>query len=175
MPRSNPSCLTLAAIVVTGLAQPAHAQKPDSTLLRPTDVIVKIQKDPDASYNSIYVARGVSTKCGLADYGYPHRMHSFAVMFPDSTNLIQVTSVNFDTDSLMSGDSTGTFYLSVGIRVGQTGTPPNYVIRANEPARGEPGIAKLTRLAGGRDSLHIFGVATKGRKVEVEMWLVCQP
>jgi hypothetical protein len=157
------------------MAQPAQAQKPDSTMLRPTAVTVKIAKDPDTGYNGGYVAQGVSTKCGLADYGYPHRTHSFAVMFPDSTNPIAVTSVNFDTDSLMSADSTTSFYLSVGIRVGQTGTPPAYVVRANEPARGEPGTARLTRLSGGRDSLHVVGVATKGRKVDVEMWLVCNP
>ncbi len=112
---------------------------------------------------------GVSTKCGLADYGYPHRRHSFAVLFPDNLATIAVTSVNFDADSLMSGDSTGTFDRSVGIRVGQTGTPPDYVIRAKEVRLGEPGMATRTTLPGGADSLHVVGVATKGTKLDVEL------
>jgi hypothetical protein len=175
MPHPIPCRIMLATILAAGLVRPALAQKPDSTLVRPTTVTVKISNDVTALYNGQYVAQEVSTKCGLADYGYPHRKHSFAVMFPDGTNAIPVTSVNFDTDSLMSRDSTTSYYLAVGIRVGQTGTPPLYVVRANEPQRGEPGIARLTRLPGGRDSLHVTGVATTGVKVNVEMWLVCQP
>ena len=176
MPHSlSPRRLLAGALLLTAVARPAGAQKPDSTLVRPTQVLVKISGDVNAIYNNSYLAQEVSTKCGLADYGYPHRKHSFAVMFPDGTNAIPVTSVNFDTDSLISRDSTKSFYLAVGIRVGQTGTPPLYVVRANEPLRGEPGMARLTRLPGGRDSLHVTGVATTGVKVGVEMWLVCQP
>ena len=175
MPHTISCRLSLAAALLASLAPPARAQKPDSTLVRPTEVMVLIKNDPDGILNNTYVAREVSTKCGLADYGYPHRTHSFAVLFPDGTNMIPVTSVNFDTDSLLSGGSTASFYLSVGIRVGQTGAPPAYVIRANEPPRGEPGVARLTRLADGSDSLHVTGLATKGRKVDVEMWLVCRP
>lgn len=165
----------VALVILAGLAPRLPAQRPDSTLLRPTSVMVKISKDPTSAYNGIYAATDVSTKCGLADYGYPNRLHSFAVMFPDNQVTLAVTSVNFDADSLMAGDSTGSFYLDVGIRVGQTGTPPGYVIRAKEIQYGEPGIARLTRLPGGADSLHVFGVATKGTKVDVEMWLVCAP
>ena len=175
MPQSIVGRAALTLLVLAGLAQRVQAQKPDSTLLRPTSVMVKIGKDPEARYNSIFVANGVSTKCGLADYGYPNRMHSFAVLFPDSINTMAVTSVTFDADSLMSGDSVGTFDLSVGIRVGQTDTPPLYVVRAKDLQFGEPGTAWLTRLANGADSLHVFGVATKGTKLDVEMWLICAP
>ncbi|MEP7325657.1 MAG: hypothetical protein ABI836_06905 [Gemmatimonadota bacterium] len=175
MAQSILGTVTLAVIALTGLMLPAEAQRADSTMLRPTSVMVKITKDPNAAYNGIYTASGISTKCGLADYSYPHRMHSFAVIFPDDLATIAVTSVNFDADSLMSGDSVGTFDLSVGIRIGQTGTPPLYVIRAKDPQYGEPGIATRTTLRGGADSLHVFGVATKGTKLDVEMWLVCQP
>jgi hypothetical protein len=165
----------LGAAILAAITHPAAAQKSDSTLLRPTQVTVRITNDVTTLYNRSYSAGNISTKCGLADYGYPHRKHSFAVMFPDTTAIMEVTSVNFDSDSLMSRDSTASYYLAVGIRVGQTGTPPLYVVRANEPQRGEPGIARLTRLPGGRDSLHVTGVATTGVKVNVEMWLVCQP
>lgn len=175
MPQSMVRRLTLYLIALSGAVAPANAQKPDSTLLRPTDVVVKISKDPDTAYNGTYRASGVSTKCGLADYGYPHRTNSFAVLFPDDTAKIAVRSVNFDADTLKSGTTVNSFYLSVGIRVGQDGTPPEYVVRANKPQYGEPGTAMRTKTSNGSDSLMVKGTATKGRKVDVEMTLVCKP
>ena len=166
--------LILGFIAVSGLAARASGQKPDSTALRPTTVIVKIAKDPTPEYNGVYRASGISTKCGLADYGFPHRLNSFAVLFPDDTATIAVTSVNFDADTLKSGTTVHSFYLAVGIRVGQTGRPPEYVVRAKEPQYDEPGTATLTRTANGSDSLTVTGIASKGRKVDVEMTLVCQ-
>src|SRR3990167_5069953 len=100
VPRSMLGRMTVCLIALTLVVTPAKAQRPDSTLLRPTTVIVKISNDPNSDYNGTYRALGVSTKCGLADYGYPHRLISFAVMFPDDTTTIAVTSVNFDADTL---------------------------------------------------------------------------
>jgi len=117
----------------------------------------------------------VSTKCGLADYGYPHRQNSFAVIFPDDSATGSVTSVNFDADTLKNGTTVHSFYLAVGTRVGQRGAPPLYVVRANQPQYGEPGTATLTKTSNGGDSLTVKGVASKGRKTDVEMTLVCQP
>jgi hypothetical protein len=171
---SLPSAFTIAALAFALLAAPAAAQR-DSTRLRPTLVTVKITQDADVMYNGTYRAQGISTKCGLADYSYPHRAHSFAVMFPDDTATYDVTSVNFDADTLAPGTVRSSFYLSVGIRVGRTGTPPAYVIRANQPQYGEPGTAALFRLPGGVDSLEVMGTASKGTKVRVQMTLVCQP
>ncbi len=175
MPRSILGLMTVCLTALTGVVAPAKAQRPDSTLLRPTVVIVKISNDPASDYNGTYRASGTSTKCGLADYGLPHRSNSFAVMFPDDTTTIAVTSVNFDADTLKSGTTVNSFYLSVGIRVGQHGTPPAYVVRANQPQFNEPGTATRTRTANGSDSLTVKGAATKGTKVDVEMTLVCQP
>ena len=175
MPRSMLGRMTVCLIALTLVVTPAKAQRPDSTLLRPTTVIVKISNDPNADYNGTYRASGVSTKCGLADYGYPHRLSSFAVMFPDDTTTIAVTSVNFDADTPKSGTTVNSFYLSVGIRVGQYGTPPEYVVRANQPQFDEPGTATRTRTSTGSDSLTVKGTASKGTKVDVEMTLVCQP
>jgi hypothetical protein len=158
-----------------GAAAPAQGQRPDSTLLRPTTVTVKISNDPTTAYNGTYTASGVSTKCGLADYGYPHRQNSFAVMFPDDTATIAVTSVNFDADTLGAGSTVRSFYLSVGIRVGQHGMPPAYVVRANQPQFSEPGTATRITTSNRADSLSVKGLATKGTKVDVEMTLVCQP
>jgi hypothetical protein len=165
-----------AALCLAGLTSAvaaAGAQPPDSTLLRPTTVVVKITNDPTAAYNGIYRASGISTKCGLADYGYPHRANSFAVMFPDDTGTKAVTSVNFDADTLRAGTTGSSFYLSVGIRVGQSGMPPEYVVRANQPQFGEPGSVQRVRLSNGTDSIVVKGVASKGTKVDVEMTLVC--
>jgi len=173
--RSMLGRMTVCLIAWSGVASPARAQRPDSTRLRPTVVIVKISNDPTAAYNGTYRASGIATKCGLADYGYPHRLNSFAVMFPDDTATIAVTSVNFDADTLKSGTTVHSFYLSVGIRVGERGTPPEYVVRANQPQFHEPGTATRTRTANGADSLTVTGTATKGTKVEVGMTLVCQP
>ncbi len=96
-------------------------------------------------------------------------------MFPDDTATIAVTSVNFDADTLAPGATVSSFYLSVGIRVGQHGTPPSYVVRANQPQFAEPGTAIRTRTSNGSDSLMVKGIASKGTKVNVEMTLVCQP
>ncbi len=160
-----PGRMTVCLIALSGVAAPARGQRPDSTLLRPTVVIVKIANDPTAAYNGTYRASGVATKCGLADYGYPHRLNSFAVLFPDDTATIAVTSVNFDADTLQSGTTVNRFYLSVGIRVGQRGTPPAYVVRANQPQFNEPGTATRTRTATGADSLTVTGTATKGTNI----------
>lgn len=164
----------LGCVAVTIPAATPQAQQPDSTMLRVTNVTVVITNDPTPAYNGTYSASGISTKCGLADYGYPHRANSFAVMFPDDTGTKAVTSVNFDADTLQAGATVTSFYLSVAIRVGARGAPPAYVVRANQPQFGEPGTAQRVRLPNGTDSLVVKGTATKGTKVAVEMTLVCQ-
>jgi hypothetical protein len=95
-------------------------------------------------------------------------------MFPDDTTMHDVTSVNFDADTLAAGTTVSSYYLAVGVGVGSIGSPL-YVIRANDPQYNEPGTARRTRTASGIDSLVVAGTATKGRKVQVEMTLVCQP
>ena len=167
----RPPLVAPIGLVLIAAAQ-AGAQAPDSTLLRPTTVIVKISDDVTAIYNGTYRASGISTKCGLADYSFPHRANSFAVMFPDDTGTKKVTSVNFDADTLKAGSTATSFYLSVGIRVGERGTPPAYVVRANQPQYKEPGTATLVWRKG-VDSLTVAGTATTGVKVKVEMIVVC--
>jgi hypothetical protein len=170
------SSLKLGLVVVwlAGVPASVQAQGSDSTLQRPSAVVVKIANDPSAAYNGIYRASGVSIKCGLADYGYPHRLNSFAISFPYDTGTKAVTSVEFDADTLKSGTTGHSFYLSVGIRVGERGTPPLYVIRAKQPQYDEPGTAALIKTSKGADSLTVKGIASKGRKVDVEMTFVCQ-
>lgn len=163
----------ITALLVAGSLGPASAQAPDSTLLRPTEVTLKVSNDPHL--NGVYRSSGVSTKCGLADYGYPHRANSFAVEFPDdpSASPMEVAGVTFDADTLASGTTRASFYLSVRLDTPRTGTPPALVVRANEPRFDEPGTVTRTT-AGGTETLTIVGTATSGTKVRLEVTIVCR-
>lgn len=165
----------IAALLAGGVLTGAQAQAPDSTLQRPTEVTLTVSNDPPL--NGVYRSSGISTKCGLADYGMPHRKQSFAVEFPydpPSTGLEEVSSVTFDADTLASGTTRPSFYLSASLNTPRVGQPPALVVRANEPQYDEPGtVTRVT--AGGTDSLKIVGTATKGTKVRLVMTLVCRP
>jgi hypothetical protein len=173
MPRST--ILSIAALLAGGALVRTHAQAPDSTLLRPTEVTLEVSNDPHLSgrYRSV----GVSTKCGLADYGYPHRTHSFAVEFPDdpSARPMEVSSVTFDADTLASGTTVPSFYLSANLDTPRTGRPPALVVRAREPQYGEPGTATRVTTSDGTETIRIVGTATRGTKVRLEMTIVCGP
>jgi hypothetical protein len=167
--------ITIAAILAGGVLTGARAQAPDSTLMRPTEVTLTVSNDP--LLNGTYRSVGTSQKCGLADYGMPHRMQSFAVEFPydpPATGLEEVSSVTFDADTLASGTTRPSFYLSASLNTPRVGQPPALVVRAKEPQYDEPGtVTRVT--AGGTDSLKIVGTATKGTKVRLVMTLVCRP
>ena len=164
----------ITALLLAGSLGRASAQAPDSTLLRPTEVTLKVSNDP--YLNGVYRSSGVSTKCGLADYGYPHRANAFAVEFPDdpSATPMEVAGVTFDADTLASGTTRASFYLSVRLDTPRTGRPPALVVRANEPRFDEPGtVTRAT--AGGTETLTIVGTATSGTKVRLEVTIVCRP
>ena len=80
----------------------------------------------------------------------------------------------FDADTLSSGGSTTSFYLSVAVRTPSEGTPPALVVRAKMPQCGEPGAAERTTVAG-RDSLAVGGIATKAIKVGVKVTVGYHP
>jgi hypothetical protein len=150
----------------------ASAQAEAAVNLRPTEVTVTITND--THYDGRYTARGISRVCGKLDLMMPHRVNSFVVEFPDDEPNLAVTSVSFESDTLPPGTTTTSFYLNVGVRTPQGGTPPLFVVRAKEPQYGEPGTATRTRSAG-VDILKLTGTATSGTKVRVEMTVVCQP
>lgn len=166
--------MTIAVLLAGAAVTGAQAQAPDSTLLRPTEVTLEVSNDPQLS--GVYRSSGVSTKCGLADYGYPHRVNSFAVEFPDdpSATPMEVNGVTFDADTLASGTTTPSYYLSAKLNTPRVGQPPALVVRAREPRYGEPGTAARVT-AGGTDTLRIVGTATRGTKVRLEMTIVCRP
>lgn len=164
---------SIAALLASGALAGVGAQAPDRTLLRPTEVTLTVSNDPRLS--GVYRSSGTSTKCGLADYGFPHRLNSFAVEFPDDpTARPMEVRVTFDADTLASGTTRSSFYLSARLDTPQVGQPPALVVRAREPQYGEPGtVARVT--TGGTDSLSIVGTATSGTKVRLEMTIVCRP
>ena len=173
--RSTRSAAILnAALLVGWAATGAEAQAPDSTLLRPTEVTLTVSNDPRLS--GVYRSSGISTKCGLADYGYPHRANSFAVEFPDdpSATPMEVSSVTFDADTLPGGTTTPNYYLSAGLHTPRVGQPPLLVVRARESQYDEPGTVTRVR-AGGTDTLKIVGTANPGTRVRLEMTIVCRP
>lgn len=153
-------------------AEPLPGQAADSTTLRPTDVVVVINRD--TRYDGTYRAFGISRVCGKLDYMLPHRANSFVVEFPDDEVNLAVRALSFDADTLSAGSTTGSFHLTVAVRTPSGGTPPAFVVRAREPRYGEPGSAERTKAAG-RDSLAVVGIATSGTKVDVKVTVVCRP
>ena len=81
MPMSRKATVVAVALVLGGSRTSVMAQRPDSTLKRPADIILTVSNDPDLS--GVYKASGTAIKCGLADYLLPHRNHSFALEYPD--------------------------------------------------------------------------------------------
>ena len=164
--------IVAALLVLAPVGPGLLGQAVDSTTLRPTDVVVTISND--THYNGTYRAHGMSRVCGKLDLMMPHRANSFVVEFPDDEPNLAVRALSFDADTLAPGSTTTSFYLSVGIRTAQGGTPPVFVVRAREPRFAEPGTAIRAKVAG-RDSLTVDGVATSGTKVGVRAIVVCQP
>lgn len=166
----------IIAVVALGVlflcAEALPGQSADSTTLRPTDVVVVINRD--THYDGTYRAYGISRVCGKLDYMMPHRANSFVVEFPDDELNLAVRSLSFDADTLSAGGNTASFLLTVAVRTPSGGTPPAFVVRAKQPTYKEPGTAMRTKAAG-RDSLAVQGIATSGTKVDVKVTVVCHP
>ena len=174
----RPVCLAasgLALGLILGGAPPeARAQRPDSTLLRPTDIVLTVKNDPLLS--GVFRSSGTSIKCGLAPYDMPHRVNSFHVSFPDDPVVtpLEVASVEFDADTLPSGGTSTSYLLNVHLDTPSVGRPPALVVRARLPQYREPGSATL-RSGAGTDTLHLVGTATRGTKVALDMIIICHP
>jgi hypothetical protein len=168
----RPGSIVAALLVLAPLRASLLAQAVDPTTLRPTDVVVTISND--THYDGTYRAHGISRVCGKLDLMMPHRANSFVVEFPDAEPDLAVRALSFDADTLASGSTITSFYLSVGIRTPEGGTPPAFVVRAREPRFAEPGTATRATAAS-RDSLTVSGIATSGTKVRVRATVVCQP
>jgi hypothetical protein len=87
---------------------------------------------------------------------------------------MEVNGVTFDADTLASGTTTPSYYLSAKLNTPRVGQPPALVVRAREPQYDEPGtVTRVT--ANGTDTLRIVGTASRGTKVRLEMTIVCRP
>ena len=161
-----PLVLVAAALAT---AQRGEAQPSDAEHLRPASVTVTIQNDK--LYSGTYSATGIATVCGKVTLGFPNRENAFTIEFPDAETP-QVGSLSFDAESLRPGTSTGSFHLAVGVRIGERGAPPLYVVRANEPQYNEPGTAQLVNDKGST-TLTVVGTAALGVRVSVKA--VCSP
>lgn len=161
-------------LLLASAAPEARAQRPDSTLLRPTDIVLTVTNDPHLS--GVFRSSGTSTKCGLAPFEMPHRNRSFHVTFPDDPTVapLEVASVEFDADTLPPGGSSTTYLLNVHLDTPRVGRGPALVVRARLPQYKEPGTATL-RSGGGTDTLKLVGTATRGTKVNLEMTIICHP
>jgi hypothetical protein len=153
----------LAAAGLTG--RRGEAQGSDGEHLRPTSVTVTIEND--RLYSGTYTATGISIVCGKVTLGFPNRANAFSIEFPDDNTGLQVRSLSFDAESLEPGTSTGRFHLNVGVRVGQNGAPPLYVVRADQPEYNEPGTAQLVTDKGAA-TLTVEGTAALGVRVRVK-------
>ena len=156
-------------VTALGAARRGGAQASDSIHLRPTSVTVTIENDK--LYSGVYNASGISIVCGHVELGYPGFEKSFTIEFPDEETP-GVRSLAFHAKALPPGSSTASFHLNVGVRVGERGAPPLYVVRADEPQYNEPGVAELVNDKG-TTSLTVTGTAALGVKVRVKA--VCSP
>ena len=160
-----------AALVLATLAgaRRLQAQASDPDHLRPTSVTVTIENDK--LYSGSYTANGISIVCGRVTLGFPDREKSFSIEFPDE-EVPGVRSLTFDAKALETGTSTSSFHLNVGVRVGERGAPPLYVVRADQPEFNEPGTAQLVN-DNGVTTLTVTGTAALGVRVRVKA--VCSP
>ena len=66
------SARMLVALAVLASVTPRAQAQRDSTLLRPTEVTVRISNDADALYNGVYHAVGISTSAAWRPATLPH-------------------------------------------------------------------------------------------------------
>ncbi|MGE0552100.1 MAG: hypothetical protein AB7R55_01595 [Gemmatimonadales bacterium] len=163
-----------AALTLAGGATRAQAQRPDSTLLRPTDIVLTVTGDPDLA--GVFKSSGTAIKCGLADYGLPGREHAFHVSFPDDPTVtpLEVSSLEFDADTLAAGTSSTSYYLNALLDTPRVGHGISLVVRAREPQYNEPGTATLSG-GGGTDTLKLVGRAGRGVPVDLDLTIICRP
>ena len=164
-------CRSVVATVAIAAGAPGLGAQPSNpATLRRASVTVTITND--RLYSGVYSASGMARICGKWTMGFPDRENAFTVEFPDDEPDLKVRSLQFDAKALPPGSSTSSFYLSVGVRVGERGAPPLYVVRANEPQYNEPGNATMANDKG-VTTLNVTGTAALGVGVQVKV--TCDP
>lgn len=148
---------------------PAGGQVPDANLRR-TEVVLVVSNH--RRYSGTYQATGIARVCGTVDLGFPNRVKSFTVEFPDDEPDLAVRSVSFDAENLPVGTSTTQFMLNVGISGPKVGKPPAFVINPARAGSRETGTAHLEH-KDGVTTLKLTGTDAMG--VRLELTVTAQP
>ena len=147
----------------------ANGQVPNATL-RPTQVTLIVSQS--RLYSGTYQASGIARVCGTMDLGFPNRVKSFTVEFPDDEPDLPVRTLSFDAESLPVGATTSRFLFSVGISGPKVGTPPQFVLNTAREGSRETGTAELKQ-KDGVTTLTLSGTDAMG--VRLELTVVAQP
>jgi len=161
---------TIVAVAIAAGAPSLRAQASNPATLRRATVTATIENDK--YYSGTYTATGMARICGKWTMSFPNRENAFTVEFPDDEPDLKVRTLSFDAESLIPGSTTASFYLAVGVRVGERGAPPLYVVRANQPQYNEPGTATMANDKG-VTTLNVTGSAPLGVTVRVKV--TCDP
>lgn len=164
------SRFSVIALALLGVPPAVGAQAADTSSQRPTDVTLIMGNS--RRYAGTYRASGTARICG---YGPLRDMagfvDGFTLMFPDGEDL-EIIDINFSADTLPVGRTTPSFYIAISLKARQGGTPPAYVVRANEPRFKETGTSTLTA-RGGTATLRVIGTNDMGETMD--MTAVCKP
>jgi hypothetical protein len=157
--------LALAALV----GVPARGQVPNANL-RPTRVVLIVSNS--RLYSGSYQASGIARACGTVDLGFPNRVKSFTVEFPDDEPDLPVRALSFDAENLPVGTATTRFHLAVGISGPKVGKPPQFVVNPARAGSRETGTAELKE-KDGVTTLTLTGTDAMG--VRLELTVIAQP
>jgi hypothetical protein len=157
----------LALAALAGL--PASGQVPNANL-RPTRVVLIVSNS--RLYSGTYQASGIARACGTVDLGFPNRIKSFTVEFPDDEPDLPVRALSFDAENLPVGTATTRFHLAVGISGPKVGKPPQFVVNSARAGSRETGTAELKE-KDGVTTLTLTGIDAMG--VRLELTVVAQP
>jgi hypothetical protein len=123
------------------------------------------------TYEGQYHASGLSRYCGTMTLGQPQRVKSFTVELPYEGEFV-IRDLSFDAETLPSGSTTTSYYLSVSLTTSQGGKPAASVLRTRQPQFNERGTASLT-VTGETARLKIDGMDDRGQTLD--MTVVCGP
>lgn len=158
---------SLAAAIASSAAQSPSINDRRTTA---TATISGSPKRRDGSFT----ASGVSGVCGVVPKEQSLTGEAvFVIEFPNDAPTGTITSIAFGSKALVGGVTRSTaFRLDVGVRTGNGGRPPNYVLNTDPPTAKVSGVATLTETKG-VTTLHVTGTEVMGETIDLTV--VCSP